>query len=500
MRRDILAWIIPALSIAVVLALLSPGAVSISLAGFSLLMLLSGVALFAAWRWGGGGRGLAAMIALAFLLRLGLGAFFTFALPVWGYPEPAQQAGYLFPDAWRRDVESFQVAQSGASLFFNSELQFGSDQYGGLGLLSALIYRFLSPDAHRQMLLLIPGALIFALGVPFLRRALTLGWNAKLSALAVWIYILYPEGLFFTAAQMREPYLIGLSAVAFWAVLGWREDRRGAILAGLLALGGMALISYRAALFIAGALALLFWIEHIFGKRWGGLGWIGLAAGALAVVAFSGYWFREASGWDMLVTMRQSGMLASVIEKLPDVLHAPFIIFYGLLQPVLPATIADPSIPLWHNVAVLRALGWYALIPLLIYAALTVWRCADLAERKRMIWAVLLTVVWVAVASARAGGDMTDNPRYRTIFLVWLALLAAWAVQRAVATRDPWLVRWLMVEAVFLGFFTHWYLVRYAGSEKKLPFFIMVGLIVGVSAVILAGGWLWDRYRHKKLN
>jgi len=500
MRRDILAWIIPALLITLALALLSPGALGISLAGFGLLLLLSAVSLYAAWRWGGGGRGLAAMIALAFLLRLGLGVFFTLALPAWGYPEPAQQAGYLFPDAWRRDVEAYQVAQSGTSLFFNSELQFGSDQYGGLGLLSAAIYRFLSPDAHRQMLMLIPGAWIFALGVPFLRRALTLGWSAKIAALATWFYILYPEGLFFTASQMREPYLIGLSAVAFWAVLGWREDRRGAIIAGLLSVGGMALISYRAALFIAGALALLFWIEYILGKRWGSLGWIGLAAGALAVIAFTWYWFREVAGWDMLVTMRQSGMLASVLEKLPDVLKIPFIVVYGLLQPVLPATIADPSIPLWHNVAVLRALGWYALLPLLVYAALTVWRSADPAERKRMIWALLLAAVWVVVASARAGGDMTDNPRYRTIFLVWLALLAAWAVQRAISARDPWLLRWLLVEAVFLGFFTQWYLVRYAGSSDKLPFFSMVGWIVALSAVILVGGWGWDRYRRKKLR
>jgi hypothetical protein len=497
MRRDFLAWLIPALLVAVLLALFSPGAFASALFASGLLLILTALGLYAAWHWGGGGRQLALLIALAFLLRLGIGLFFTLALPAWGYPEPSQQAGYLFPDAWRRDTEAFQVAMAGTPLLFNPQLQFSADQYGGLGLLSAAIYRFLSPDAHRPLLMLIPGALVFALGVPFLHRALQLCWDEKLAALAVWIYILYPEGLFFTASQMREPYLIGFSAVGLWAALSWSKNWRSALLAGLLSLAGMALISYRAALFIAGALGLLFWIEQVLGKRCGRLGWVGLAGGILAVAGLSWFWFREVSGWDMLVTIRQSGMLANVIDKLPDILHAPFVIAYGLLQPVLPATIADPAIPLWHVVAILRAAGWYTLLPLLVYAAFSVWRTADLSERRRMIWAVLLAALWVVIASARAGGDLTDNPRYRTIFLVWLALLAAWAVQRAIKIRDPWLIRWLLVEGVFLGFFTQWYLVRYSGNGPKLPFFVMVALIAGLSGAILIGGWGWDLYRKK---
>lgn len=497
MRRYIFAWLIPALLTAVLLALFSPGSFLISLLASGLLLVLSALGLFAAWRWGGGGSRLALWIGLAFFLRLGVGLFFTVALPSWGYPEPAQQAGYLFPDAWRRDTEAYQVALSDSPLLFNPRLQFSADQYGGLGLISAATYRFLSPDAHRPLLMLIPGALVFALGVPFLYRAISSHWEVPLAALAVWFYIFYPEGIFFTASQMREPYLIGLSAVGFWAALAWGENRRGALLAGLLSLAGMALISYRAGLFIAAALGLLFWIEHILGKRWGSLGWIGLAAGALAVIAFSWYWFREVAGWDMLVTIRQSGMLESVLDKLPGVLHAPFVVLYGLLQPVLPAAIADPSIPLWRTVAILRAAGWYVLLPLLVYAAFTVWRAATAPESRRMIWAFLLAGLWVVIASARAGGDLTDNPRYRTIFLVWLALLAAWAVRRAVQMRDPWLIRWLLVEAVFLGFFTQWYLVRYAGSDQKLPFFTMLALIAGLSGAILLGGWGWDLYRKR---
>jgi hypothetical protein len=87
---------------------------------------------------------------------------------------------------------------------------------------------------------------------------------------------------------------------------------------------------------------------------------------------------------------------------------------------------------------------------------------------------VFSLAAWVLVVSIRGGGDMTDNPRYRVLFLVWMALVAAWAVPYALARRDPWFWRWLLVEGIFLGFFTQWYFSRYFhwGGRLSLPWML----------------------------
>ena len=106
-------------------------------------------------------------------------------------------------------------------------------------------------------------------------------------------------------------------------------------------------------------------------------------------------------------------------------------------------------------------------------------------------------IVWVVLSSARGGGDVWDNPRYRTIFLPWLALLGAWAWRWAVEHKDAWLPRLLAVEAIFMLFFTQWYMSRYLRLWRKLPFWQMVIAIVVVSGVVFGGSWLWDRRRRR---
>ncbi len=101
-------------------------------------------------------------------------------------------------------------------------------------------------------------------------------------------------------------------------------------------------------------------------------------------------------------------------------------------------------------------------------------------------------LVWILISSARAGGDQWDNPRYRTIFIPWMALLAGWAIHWALERRDWWLARWLVVEMIFLGYFTNWYFSRYFNLWKRLPFWEMVLWIVIWSAIVLGSGWLWD--------
>jgi hypothetical protein len=67
-------------------------------------------------------------------------------------------------------------------------------------------------------------------------------------------------------------------------------------------------------------------------------------------------------------------------------------------------------------------------------------------ETPLLAWSTLACVVWILISSARAGGDQWDNPRYRTIFLPWLALICAWGWDYARRMKNPWLWRILVVK------------------------------------------------------
>ncbi|NUO81692.1 hypothetical protein HUU05_16605, partial [candidate division KSB1 bacterium] len=98
------------------------------------------------------------MMALAFFLRLAFGIGLSMALPIWGYDEPEQKAGYLFKDAYQRDRRAWSLAQSEQPLWVSFQDDMKTDQYGGLLALSAAVYRYLSPDVHRPHLVLAIGA------------------------------------------------------------------------------------------------------------------------------------------------------------------------------------------------------------------------------------------------------------------------------------------------------------------------------------------------------
>ena len=470
------------LLLGVPVALLSPGDFLRGWLAATLLIGLSAFALVTAWLWAGGGRLLGGLVALAFLLHLGVGIGLSLALPVWGYDEEVQRAGYVFPDAYERDREAYALARSGEGLVFNPNLSLASDQYGGLGLTSALIYRYLSPDAHRPFLMLIVGSLFFALGVPFLWLAAHRRLPARAALLAVLIYVLYPDGIFFTASQMREPFLLGLSAMALWAVISWRENLRGAVVALVFSLGGMLFFATRSGLFVMGVLALLFWMDFTAergGRAWKWLGWGGLVLGGLAAVYLTWDWFRWASVWDQVLTLRNSGMVTRILDRIGDRYRIPFIIGFGLAQPVLPAAIAEPGTALWKGIVILRSLGWYLAAPLIAYAGFRAWKEDDPARQRLVQWAVVSVGVWACVAALRAGGDMTDNPRYRMLFLVFMAVAVGWALDWAAARRDAWLGRVLLVEMIFLGFFSQWYYIRYYTQAVKMDIFRDAGLDCG---------------------
>ncbi|MCC6146740.1 MAG: hypothetical protein IT308_04160 [Anaerolineaceae bacterium] len=469
--------------------------------GASLLSWLGIFALLSAWHWAGGGKLLFWMIASAFLLRLVLGIGFSLLLPEYGFDEPTQNAGYLFYDAHRRDIESFDLTKSGASFWQTFTLEFDTDQYGGLLVLAGLIYRSLSPDAHRTFLILLLSAFVSALGTPFLWKAVHLRWGERVASMAAWILILYPENLLFGSSQMREPYLITLSCIAIWGVILWRQSRKNSVLVLAVSFAGLLVFSSRIAVVVAGLLAVWFWLEYLVGRsklfRW--LGYAGLTLIILAIAALSWEWLHSSAGYDLRLTILSSGRIQYELKDLQTWMQTPLLVGYGLVQPVLPAIIAYPTLAIWKFIGVLRALGWYLLAPLLLYSALAAWKARPNNERRILVWFAAATLVWLVISSARGGGDQWDNPRYRTLLLPWMAILAAYSWEWARQRRDAWLARLYLVELIFVGFFTSWYISRYLQWWGRMTMKGMVVWILILTAIVIAGGLAWDRWRnHRK--
>ena len=450
-------------------------------------------------------RGPAIVLALAvgaMGLRLAVGVALARALPVLGYQSTAEVKGYVFWDAYKRDTDAWERARGGLPLLAAFTDPKGSDQYGGLLYLSASVYRYLGGETHRPVMAVILAAAASALGVLFIWAFANSTLGAAPGVGAAWIAALIPESILLGASQMREPFLIlGLAMSLFGHALSREEHRSRSvpwILAGLLlllvispptALGG-ALVLGAAAVWEGGA--------RLKFSRWGW--WLGIPFVLLSLVLviqswarledISGtlgqilvrWWQNAGAAWRVGQVAANSDMLEVVLYRLPAAAHLPFLVVYGLIQPFLPAAIAAPGNPLWKAIAILRSLGWFALVPPLIYGTI-----AAIQKRGwRSLGAYLGVLVWVTalLASYRAPGYQWDNPRYRAVFLVAQASLAAWAWVSARSEGDPWLRRTYVSLGLATLLVLDWYLGRYAG-------FPSLGLEATIAAVgVVVAGYL----------
>jgi len=135
-----------------------------SFLSFSFLFLLSIVLLKIAHTWSKGGKTLGTIIALAFFLRLTVGVTLLLGLPIFGHNEEDDRAGYVFTDAHNRDNQAWSLAVSEHPITDAFSKKYASDQYGGLLAFNAFIYRYLSPDAQRPLMLVLVSAFFAALG------------------------------------------------------------------------------------------------------------------------------------------------------------------------------------------------------------------------------------------------------------------------------------------------------------------------------------------------
>ena len=484
--KPALSWAAGGLLAGILVTLLDP--VGNPTQGLPAYLLLGGVAGLAAWaarRALGAGplpRALSVALGLAFALRIGVGVALAHALPRYGYDREAQNAGYVYQDAWLRDKDAWDLGRSDRPLVEAFTAPQSSDQYGGLLWLSAGIYRFLSAGIQQPLMIVLLSATAGAVAVWFGWGFASMAFGGRAGMLAAWVMALYPDSVLLGASQMREPFIIaGLSLALF----GYARTRTGAIRPGLVqVLSGSLIalvISPPSALMILVLVGVAWVWEGRLRPGWG-LGWpiaVGIVALVLTLAAWSavtgvgggnplalvGNWLTEGAEYQLTLLEQGSGWAQKLFDLTPAWAHAPMATVYGLTRPLLPASLADNSgATLWQVIGIWRGLGWFVLHPFLIYAGLAAVRSGGW----RRLELYLAIAFWLAaiLVSYRAAGDDWDNPRYRATLIPLMASLAAWGWWHARQSKSVWLRRTL---TVYLGanlLLAHWFIGRYYHTPR----------------------------------
>lgn len=461
------------------------------------------------------GRGLAIALLVALLLRLGVGLTLSAILPSAGYDNRHQNAGYFFPDAHLRDRDAWFLAESKEplTLAFSDEMQ--GDQYGGMLFSMASLYRLASPDAHRPALTVYLSAWISVLGVLFTWAFTQKAFDNTSAKVAGWIVVFLPEAVLLGASQMREPFMILGAALALYGYIALQkgEFRRG-VSTGVVGLFISLFISPPQGMLILVVLLIAWlWQGAHLSRRSAAIVVIALVlvlvAGFLTIRAWSGienspadrigrlleWWLLEGAEYELYKLEQQSGVFQALFEIFPDWAHAPLATGYGLVQPFLPAALTDPGgSPLATLVSIWRSLGWFAMLPLLLYAPIAAGR--SLGWRSLAFY--LACSVWglALLASFRAAGDQWDNPRYRAMFTAGQAAIAGWAWVHARRSKSRWLWRTTLIVLVSTLLVVQWYLARYYPTPRlELTPTIVV---IGVFSLAIIGWGIYSDLRTRQ--
>lgn len=514
--------------LACVLAWVSSGFKSLQSWGTFLGALVLGAALLgAAWlalraerlpRW------LFWLVAGAAVLRLAAGVAWLTLLPVHGYHSPAEQRGYVMADAYARDQAAWELAHSDKPLerAFQGNYR-KTDQYGGLLYLSAAVYRYIgdhSGNPHQPLLMVVVTASFSALAVLFAAAVARRAWGETAALLVAWGLAIYPEAVLLGSSQMREAFVITLAAAAFYGLLRYAQEHSAW---GLVWVGGALALSllfsppYTALMLAALALTALFMRRQvlrgrIFQQRWFRFALVGLVVLVIAGVWLGwrrfappevtsplgvvSWWVKKSADWQAHLSERASGWVQKIFDSTPEWMHMPLLLFYGVVQPFLPAALIDiTGAWIWQVIAIWRALGWSLLLPFMVYAPLRAFRRREGRELARalclILWAVIL------IASFRSGGDLWDNPRYRAGFAALQVALAAWVWVEQRRKPDPWLPRVLAGVGFLLVWFVPWYLRRYLHLDWPVEsLFKTLGLGVASALLFWIGDWVSRQTRR----
>lgn len=448
------------------------------------------------------------LLVLSLFLRLGLGLVTTYNLIDWGYDQEPYTSGYLFKDAYNRDLQAWELANSDQPIFSAFSNDFISDQYGGLLASSALIYRLFTGGSHLQINIIFFVTLISTLGLLFLYESFKEKSNKKVllpvHKLILMIFAFYPDAILFSSSQMREPLLIGLSACLFWVATRNSFSQKKRFLLFSVFSFFLLLVSLKIGIFII--FSFLLWVVlqpysqkiPILSSK---IIYLPVAIFMIIAAYFSYNWVIEAGKWDALVLEQRSGFVQYIVSIIGAKYRLPFAATYGLFQPVLPAALVEPSKLFWRFLQSFRALGWYLIAPSLVYGI--VYFIREKNKEKKIQFGLLwtLSIFWIILSSIRAGGDMWDNPRYRLGFLIFIVYVVGIAVWYGWKNKDHWLVRIYIAELVFVLFFLQWYISRYTGIFENLSFLQMVVVLSILFALILISGIVTEikNLRQKKI-
>lgn len=431
-------------------------------------------------------------------LRLMLGVVWFLALPVNGYDTDIQRAGYVMEDAFNRDRAAWEFAQSDEPLLNSFTRASSTDQYGGLLFISAGIYRYIGGDQHQPLLVLTLAAAVSGLAVIFTWAFTRRLWGERVAHIAAWAIALFPEAVLLGSSQMREAFTVTLTPLALYGLLRFHETRT--VKNFVLMLLPVALTVPLTWAFIPSLLVMLV-LVYLALEEWRPLRswrvWLVIGAVAALLLAYfvvrylgDGLWLVESARWQAYVSQNASGWVAREFERMPVWMQVPFLVGYGILRPLLPAAIVDSAPVVWMAIGIWRALGWTILLALLLYATYVALRNR---AWKQPVGALLFSSWLVTfVASYRGGGDLWDNPRYRSAFAAVQVAVAAWVWVQHSRVKGPWLRRLVGGGVLALAWFIPWYLRRYTDITWNIVNLDQV-IGLGLVSVVLLVIWDWVR-------
>jgi len=492
---------------------------------FFIATILAGGILLLAWRLFGKTalpKWLLFLLLGAALLRLVLGVVWFRVLPVGGYDSPAERKGYVMADAFNRDRAAWQMAHSKkpltkALMAFRNFKKY--DQYGGMLVISALVYRVTGTQTHQPLLMVVVTAAFSSLAVLLCWVFARTAWGDKVANVSAWGIALYPEAVLLGSSQMREAFFIPLVMAAFYGLLlyishhNWRN-----LLWALLALGLILPFSPPIAALTLGFMVFMVLVTgdwHVLRqhKLWVIFASLALIASLGTFLAWKSYapegvsdplallkwWFRISSTMQARLTLLDSGWIQKIFASTPDWMHMPLMLLYGVVRPFLPAALVDIyGQPVWRWISIWRSIGWAILLGFLLvvpFQAFT--RNARERHPRLAINRALFLIVWLAIllASFRGGADMWDNPRYRAIFAGLQVMLAAWVWVNRRDFGSGWFRRVFVGLGLGLAWFIPWYLRRARLIDWPLDdFFLTLG--IGLASALCY--MIWDVVRVKR--
>jgi hypothetical protein len=450
---------------------------------------------------------IAKIFLVAFILRLAVGVAAFLALPIWGHQTCNQQIeiiindcpepnGYLYRDAYKRDLAAWDLANSDLPLSsaFNNYSTF--DQYGGLLFLSSAIYRYISPSLHLPLLIVFFGSIFSGLSVLFtwgFAKQFSSNQVAKASALVV---ALYPEAIMLGASQVREAFSISLFMFGFYLLA--KNGSKISIKLGsqlIIVFGVLYALSIPTGILFISIIALLsiaFTNIKILKNKNFQLSMVSL--GILSAVII---WIqrdnipalKDTLHLQFYYAKKTSGLLSRFSKLYPNWVYILFVLLYGVLRPLLPATIIATGNPIWKFVGIWRATGWTFLLLFLVYSTYLLVK----NKKNKIEYWLLLIINWgiILIASFRGGGDNWDNPRYRVIVIGLQAILAIWAFYEQKKTRDPVLKRIIIYFISVIFWLIIWYLPKYIVLPYLRPNTFQNSIILG-----LIIGTIWNLINH----